>query len=293
MDEIQLEDYLSEKDEDLNIALFQIDLDCPYKLNREEWNSLLEDKLEETLNLIEDEYYKIRIEKVADHMEGILTKRLVLRFYKDPTKEELDKKIIGKYISFYLKDKLEDIVDKCSNQEEVENINELKNQAEAVKNNIKSLQLRKYAFHPDWRHSFSKDYQIIMNSFTKFLGMLDLKDEEEELDSEREKEITQVNIKEVFEELIENPSFETMEIYSEPGTKVIYTGKNGYDHDRERADKLLEVGKTYTVLETDVQPWSTGVSLEEVPNEWFNSVHFMEEEYLIEQTKIRNNGKGY
>ena len=66
-----------------------------------------------------------------------------------------------------------------------------------------------------------------------------------------------------------------MDIYSEEGTKVIYTGEGGYDHHKKHADKYLKVGETYTVDYTDVGGWNTDVYLKEVPNEGFNSVHFV------------------
>ena len=68
---------------------------------------------------------------------------------------------------------------------------------------------------------------------------------------------------------------EPMDIYSEEGTKVIYTGKGGYDHHKEHANKHLKIGETYTVDYTDVGGWHTDVYLKEVPNERFNSVHFV------------------
>ena len=39
---------------------------------------------------------------------------------------------------------------------------------------------------------------------------------------------------------------------------------------------LLEVGKTYTVVNVDVHSWHTEVELEEFPNIMFNSVCFEE-----------------
>lgn len=70
---------------------------------------------------------------------------------------------------------------------------------------------------------------------------------------------------------------EKMDIYSKGGTKVVYTGKNGYDHHKEHADKHLKVGEAYTISHTEVGGWHTDVILEEFPNEKFNSVHFTTE----------------
>ena len=55
---------------------------------------------------------------------------------------------------------------------------------------------------------------------------------------------------------------------------MIYTGENGTDHDKKKADKHLKVGETYTVLKTIIHGWSTDVYLEEVEGVCFNSVHF-------------------
>jgi len=65
-----------------------------------------------------------------------------------------------------------------------------------------------------------------------------------------------------------------MDIYEKKGTEVKYTGKGGYDHHKEHADKHLTVGGIYTVDHTEVGRWHTDVYLIEVKNEGFNSVHF-------------------
>ena len=69
-----------------------------------------------------------------------------------------------------------------------------------------------------------------------------------------------------------------MGIYAEKGTRVKFTGKNGYEHDKEHANKYLKVGETYTVENNYVSGWHTDVWLKEVPNEKFNSVHFKDVE---------------
>lgn len=73
----------------------------------------------------------------------------------------------------------------------------------------------------------------------------------------------------------ENEQGELMDIYSEEGTKVEYTGTGGYEHHKRHANKFLVVGNTYTVDRTDVSDWYTDVYLKEVPGESFNSVHFV------------------
>ena len=67
-----------------------------------------------------------------------------------------------------------------------------------------------------------------------------------------------------------------MNIIAKEGTKVIYTGKNGYDGDKEYANKFLTIGETYTVVETIVHNYSSEVLFKEVPDKYFNTVHFEE-----------------
>ena len=65
-----------------------------------------------------------------------------------------------------------------------------------------------------------------------------------------------------------------MDIYSKPGTKVTYLGRNGYDYQRENADKVLKVGQIYTVKSIDVHSCKSYVKFEEIPDQTFNSVMF-------------------
>lgn len=66
----------------------------------------------------------------------------------------------------------------------------------------------------------------------------------------------------------------TMDIYSEPGTKVRFTGRNGSDCDLLMSKSYLVVGRVYTVDHTEVANYSTDVFLKEFPDVPFNSVHF-------------------
>lgn len=67
-----------------------------------------------------------------------------------------------------------------------------------------------------------------------------------------------------------------MNIHAKKGTKVRYTGKNGYDADLQQANQYLVVGEIYTVENTNVSGWSTSVLLQEIHKQRFNSVHFEE-----------------
>lgn len=67
---------------------------------------------------------------------------------------------------------------------------------------------------------------------------------------------------------------ESMNIYAQPGAKVVFHGEGGYDHDQQTGHKHLTVGKTYTVDHTEAGDWHTDVILREVPIVRFNSVMF-------------------
>lgn len=70
--------------------------------------------------------------------------------------------------------------------------------------------------------------------------------------------------------------FEPMDIYSKEGTKVKYMNKNGYEGDREYANKFLKEGKVYTVEDIEVGGFMSYVYLKEFPSKPFNSVMFKE-----------------
>ncbi len=65
-----------------------------------------------------------------------------------------------------------------------------------------------------------------------------------------------------------------MNIYAKEGTKVVYTGKGGYDHHIDHANKYLKIDETYTVDYTIVGRGHTDVYFKELPGKGFNSVHF-------------------
>lgn len=75
----------------------------------------------------------------------------------------------------------------------------------------------------------------------------------------------------------------TMNIYSKPGTKVVFAyPDNGYPSEKETVKKLgLKLGEVYTVKMTIVSQSSTSVYLEEFPCISFNSVHFEDFEPVI------------
>lgn len=67
----------------------------------------------------------------------------------------------------------------------------------------------------------------------------------------------------------------TMDIRSEPGTKVVFAyPNNGYPADGESAAEHLTEGAEYTVKICAIHDWKTRVELEEVPGVQFNSVMF-------------------
>lgn len=77
-----------------------------------------------------------------------------------------------------------------------------------------------------------------------------------------------------IEKNIQIPPDESMNIYAKAFTRIKYTGKHGSEFDKKHANKHLKIGETYTIDYTDICEWHTDVYLKEVPNEYFNSVHF-------------------
>ena len=65
-----------------------------------------------------------------------------------------------------------------------------------------------------------------------------------------------------------------MDIYSSPGSKVVFTGQNGHDLDLQRALTHLAVGDIYTVNAIQIESWMSIVSLKELPRFWWNTVMF-------------------
>jgi|LakMenEpi03Aug12_release.lakeMendotaPanAssembly.Ray.scaffolds.fasta_scaffold5288769_1 hypothetical protein len=69
-----------------------------------------------------------------------------------------------------------------------------------------------------------------------------------------------------------------MNIHSEPGVEVTFSGRNGYEAELARAQTIFTVGQVLTVKAIEVGGWSTSVQFEECPNKWFNSVMFEDKE---------------
>lgn len=55
-----------------------------------------------------------------------------------------------------------------------------------------------------------------------------------------------------------------MDIYSRPGTKIIFDAKGGWEHDVKDALNYLKVGQAYTIKFIEVGDWESRVFLEEV-----------------------------
>jgi hypothetical protein len=69
----------------------------------------------------------------------------------------------------------------------------------------------------------------------------------------------------------------SMDIFSPPGTKVVFSRPDGgYPYDVTNARECLVVGCAYTVYATYVGQSRTDVRLVEIPSRTFNSVHFDE-----------------
>lgn len=79
-----------------------------------------------------------------------------------------------------------------------------------------------------------------------------------------------------------------MNIYALKGHRITVTEEtilNGSTGDKVLAKISLKVGEEYTVKRTDVEHWKTKVVLQELPNQIFNTVHFVD---LDEQDPIKN-----
>ena len=90
-------------------------------------------------------------------------------------------------------------------------------------------------------------------------------------------------------EILNFPDDITMNIYAIPGTKVKVTeqtAQNGLLGDKEQVQKLLDIGKIYTVAYTEVGQSRTTVYLQELPGEKFNSVNFIEVETEAKDNEI-------
>jgi hypothetical protein len=75
--------------------------------------------------------------------------------------------------------------------------------------------------------------------------------------------------------LRDHKHLDCMDIYTPPGTKVVYHNPfNGFDGDIRFARKHLTLGAEYTVNRTDVFSSSTSVYLDEFPSVSFNHAHF-------------------
>lgn len=80
-----------------------------------------------------------------------------------------------------------------------------------------------------------------------------------------------------------------MNIYALEGHKVKCSTLNaGYEGEKTKAKKHLEVGKSYTVDYTNVDNWSTDVFLKEFPGIGFNSVFFEDEVEQISDDNMKH-----
>lgn len=89
--------------------------------------------------------------------------------------------------------------------------------------------------------------------------------------------ITLFNVREVMIlNFIIKQDFEPMSIYAPEGTKVKFMNENGFDREKEYANKILDKNQIYTVDRVEVGGWVSYVYLKEFPNEAFNTVMFKE-----------------
>lgn len=72
----------------------------------------------------------------------------------------------------------------------------------------------------------------------------------------------------------ERPLSFSMDIYSKPGDRIVFMGRNGYEYQLQEAKLVLSIGGTYTIKRINVENWSSSVELLELPGKWFNTVMF-------------------
>lgn len=72
-----------------------------------------------------------------------------------------------------------------------------------------------------------------------------------------------------------------MNIFCEPGHKVVYLAENGHDHELAVANTVLSKGETYTVKDVDVHNYVSYVEFVEVPGQRFNTVQFKDKLKVI------------
>lgn len=75
-----------------------------------------------------------------------------------------------------------------------------------------------------------------------------------------------------------------MSLNAKRGHKVTVTKETitwGYPHDKEKAKEFLEAGETYTVEIIDAGDFSSTVVLQEIPNQRFNTVHFIDSDQKL------------
>lgn len=80
-------------------------------------------------------------------------------------------------------------------------------------------------------------------------------------------------------DIIENPPppkyIPRMDIYSRPGTVVVFDNQGGYDSEKRMAFAAgLKIGGEYEISRIEVGNSHTSVQLKGLPGEWFNSVQF-------------------
>jgi len=71
-----------------------------------------------------------------------------------------------------------------------------------------------------------------------------------------------------------NEAYPRMDIYSPPGTLVMFDGRGGYDWEQEAAKQLLTMRGIYTIARVDVFSSSSTVYLVGVKGRGFNTTLF-------------------
>lgn len=62
--------------------------------------------------------------------------------------------------------------------------------------------------------------------------------------------------------------------FPKPGDRLRFLGRNGYDHEREAALKVMSPGDVFTVARCEVGGWEHRILFEEFKSRWWNGVMF-------------------
>lgn len=78
----------------------------------------------------------------------------------------------------------------------------------------------------------------------------------------------------------------SMDIYTAPGEKIVFTGEGGYPYEGINAKKILDIGKVYTINNIEIHSSCSYVKLNEITGEVFNTTMFENKKTMGYLTEI-------